>query len=94
LKRKNKAHKNYSKITESQEVYKLNVNYQHHQTIENNPHFIKLKQTLQNIISNFTTQGLEVMKEWSLINTKLLIKDHCHNILKKINTKFIALMCS
>jgi len=50
---------------------------------ENNPDFINLKQTLQNIVSNFTTQGLEVMKEWSLINIKLLIKDRCHNILKK-----------
>jgi hypothetical protein len=50
---------------------------------ENNPDFIKLKQTLKNIVSNFTTQGLEVMKEWSFINIKLLIKDPCHNILKK-----------
>jgi hypothetical protein len=50
---------------------------------ENNPDFVKLKQKLQEIVSNFTTQGLEVMQEWSLINIKLLIKDRCNNILKK-----------
>jgi len=50
---------------------------------KNNPDFIKLKQTLQNIVSNFTNQGLDIMKEWPLINIKLLIKDRCHNILKK-----------
>jgi hypothetical protein len=49
---------------------------------ENNPDFAKLKQKLQKIVSNFTTQGLEVMQEWSLINIKLLIKDRCNNILK------------
>jgi len=53
------------------------------QDYENNPDFLKLKQTLQNIVSNFTTQGLEVMKEWSFINIKLLVKDRCLNILKK-----------
>jgi len=53
------------------------------QDYENNPDFLKLKQTLQNIVSNFTTQGLEVMKEWSFNNIKLLVKNRCLNILKK-----------
>jgi len=50
---------------------------------ENDPNYITLKQELQTIVNNFKTQGLDVMKRWSLYNIELLIKDRCHNILEK-----------
>ncbi len=50
---------------------------------ENNPKFITLKNKLQNIISNCTTQGLEVMKEWSIININLLNHDRFHKVMSK-----------
>ncbi len=50
---------------------------------ENDPNYITLKQELQTIVNNFKTQGLDVMKRWSLYNIELLIMDRCHNILEK-----------
>jgi hypothetical protein len=50
---------------------------------ENNSKFITLKNTLQNIISNCITQGLEVMKEWSIVNIDLLNHDRCNKIMSK-----------
>jgi hypothetical protein len=44
---------------------------------------IILKQELNQIVKNFTTQGLSVMEKWSLRNIRLLIQDRCNTILKK-----------
>jgi hypothetical protein len=43
-----------------------------------------LKQDLQNTVINFTSQGLDIIKKWSVINIKLLTKDRCNNILQKV----------
>jgi len=50
---------------------------------ENNPNFIILKRDLQTAVSQFMSKGLEIMKEWSLINISLIIRDKCNNIMQK-----------
>jgi hypothetical protein len=50
---------------------------------ENNPDFLAFQQELHEIVNNFTSQSLNVMKKWSLIIMQLLMKDRCSNILKK-----------
>jgi hypothetical protein len=50
---------------------------------ENNPYYITLKKELQTAVSQFITTGMEIMKKWSIINVKPLIKDRCNNFMKK-----------
>jgi hypothetical protein len=62
---------------------KINCSLTTSPSYEEEQEYINLKQELQNIVRRFQNDGLEVMKKWSLVNIRLLIKDRCHNILSK-----------
>jgi hypothetical protein len=50
---------------------------------DSNPDFLRLKNELQQEVCTFISKGTKIITEWSNINLKLLLHDHCHNLLEK-----------